>query len=150
MKLVIALLLSVATVASAQDIHIGVGRTDYDLSGTGHEFVASGRYTRPLTGPLHVEIGMAWFSYPVTTYAFPEVGLILRPTSGPIRPYIGAGAGIAVALKGEGGGETTLFAAGGLDLRFGRWGLRSELRVRSVSPWAAVTADITAGPTFAL
>lgn len=144
-----ALLLGAPSAASAQDLHVGVGRSDYDLAGTGHVFVASARYSSPLTGALAIEIGGTWFEYEFATYAFPEVSLVLGPRLGSLRPYLAAGAGVTVALQGFGGGRPTLHAAAGLNVRLNpRWGLRSELRVRAVDPWGAVTADITAGPTL--
>lgn len=140
-----------ASTANAQEIHFGLGRSDYDLSGTGHVFVASARYAHAVTGPLAVEVGATWFKYDVATYAFPEASLVLRPNFGSVRPFLAAGAGVTVALKGYGGGTLTLHGAGGLDLRISpSWSLRSELRLRAVDPWAAVTADITLGPTLRL
>lgn len=153
-SIVIALTVAFAPQIAAQEqaVHLGLGPSSYDLAGTGSTWVGTARYTARVTGPLHVEAGAVFFSYESQgggeyAYLFPEISAVLKVPHGDLRPYLAAGGGFTVALKGEGGGKPTLHLAAGTDLVLSeRLGLRADYRVRAVDPWGAVTSDFTFGP----
>ena len=157
-SIVTVLTVAFAPLVAAQEkgVYLGLGPSSYDLSGTGSTRVGTARYTTRVTGPLYVEAGAVFFSYPPaegggeSAYLFPEISAMLRVPRGDIRPYLVAGAGFTVAMKGEGfpgGGKTTLHIGAGTDLVFSNvFAVRADYRVRAVDPWGAVTADFTFGP----
>jgi hypothetical protein len=156
-SIALAFVVAFAPQIAAQDptLHAGLGYSNYDLSGVGDTWVGLARYSTRPSGPFRFEIGTTYFHYETafgetTWYLFPEVSALLQLPRGPLRPYVAAGAGLTVALKGNGGGRPTLHGAAGLDMVFGRVGIRSEFRLRAVDPWGAVTADLTVGPTLGL
>jgi hypothetical protein len=127
------------------------GISQYDLSGTGTRKFAAMRVQVPVLSHLVIEPGLGFMDYriqgqrpaPRARLWFPEVQVQAEAQLGPVRPYLGAGGGLAVeSLLGERGTEPTLSAAGGarIDLP-GNWGLEGELRIRAIDPWTGTTAD---------
>lgn len=144
-----------ASPAAAQSLlTLTAGPSQYDLSGTGTAPFAAVRVMVPVHPVLSVEPSLGWMSYDSqfddrTTLWFPEGQLVLHPWAGRVRPYLGAGAGVAlVSGPGDDDIETTLSAALGalFDLNE-TWGVRGELRIRAVDPWVGTTADWGLGVT---
>lgn len=150
----IAFVFAVAPQVGAQDrsVHAGFGVSSFDLSGTGSSFIGTVRYTHAVTGPLYVEVGTAFFNYNnqfggEQTYLFPEVSAVLKVPRGSLQPYLAAGAGFTVALKGDDGFRPTLHLGAGVDwLLSHTFGLRVDFRLRSVDPFAGNASDVTLGP----
>jgi hypothetical protein len=125
------------------------GPAPYDLSGTG-------------TG-LSTRIGLTLDSGIPTLRFEPSLGVLLASgnnlflpevslqavAGGRFRPYVGVGAGAAWQFDGNGTAlRATLHAALGARLPLSDpWGLRAEIRARSVDPWAGETVDLAVGVT---
>jgi hypothetical protein len=75
----------------------------------------------------------------------------LQVPRGSLRPYLGAGAGIAFTKEGDTTfTDFTLAGAGGLRIvASSAWSFRGELRIRAVDPWTGTTADWGFGITRA-
>lgn len=131
------------------------GPSSYDLSGTGTAFAASLSSTVHLAGRvLLLSPNFGYFTYRTQFgsrrhFLFPEAGLQLQAPMGRFRPYLGAGAGAGIDTQGGPSQlDFTLHAAAGFRLRVrNEWGLRGELRVRSVDPFHGNTADFGIGIT---
>ena len=130
------------------------GVSQYDLSGTGTGPFAAVRYERLIRPALIAGAGIAYMTdrqeFRVREHhVFPEVMLQLQVPRGSLRPYLGAGAGLAFSSAGD-FSETdwTLAGAGGLRIAAGSaWSIRGELRIRAVDPWVGTTADWGFGVT---
>jgi hypothetical protein len=145
-----------ATIAFAQemtriDLGVAVGLSPYDLSGTGTGIAAAVRGGWQPRSWLVIEPGVGFFSYISqadirSIYLFPELSLQGQLQLGRVRPFLGAGAGGAFDVGGEGETVATLHAAGGARVDLGAdWKLSGELRVRAVRPWTGNTADFLLG-----
>lgn len=126
------------------------GPAPYDIARTGTGLVAALRIEVPSGRIWVVEPGVGVFRFTSQfgnkiAYLLPEVSLQIQPPSGSVRPYLGAGAGIAEYLSGRGSTFGTLHAAAGFRLRLGNWGFRGDVRIRSIDPFAQTTTDLTVG-----
>jgi hypothetical protein len=154
--------LVVGLIASASALHAQTdnaltlmgGASQYDLSGTGTGPFAAVRYERRVRPALIAEAGVAYMTdrqefRPREHHVFPEVMLQLQVPRGSLRPYLGAGAGLAFSWAGDASKtDLTLAGAGGLRLAVGSaWSVRAELRLRAVDPWVGTTADWGVGVT---
>lgn len=152
----LALISAAPSPAFAQTLHLGAGRSSYDLSGVGTTWaVVNARSTFRIAGPFHVEGGATYYRYTAqfgqpVSYLLPEVSAVLRASDvvEELSLYLGAGAGLGVGLEGDHRVRMTLHAATGFELRPDpRWGIRVEGRLRTF-PFGSVMTDITVGPTF--
>jgi hypothetical protein len=127
---------------------IVAGPFQYDLSGTGTSVFGAVRLDIPLTRYVVFEPGVTVGRYDPQfgskiTLIFPELQMQLRAPSDAVSPYLGAGVGPAFAIRG-GQSETELFLTGALGVRVrlsSEWGMRGELRVRAIDPFAGTTAE---------
>jgi hypothetical protein len=127
------------------------GPSSYDLAGTGTAGFGAVRFDLPSGRALVFEPGLTVFRYSTSageriTYLLPELGVQVQVPGGPVRPYVGGGLGFSEFLSGRGQSDLTLHAAAGLRADVGAgWGLRGEVRVRSIDPFAGSTADFGVG-----
>lgn len=135
---------------------LAAGASRYDLAGTGTGLAAAtGLAWRPTRG-LVLEPGATLFTYTPqfgarVTYVMPELSLQGELGIGRFRPFLGVGGGAAVSVGGRGGTTKTLHAALGCRVAVsGPWSIRTEARVRSVSPWSGTTADLLLGVSRAV
>jgi hypothetical protein len=135
---------------------IAAGPSPYDLAGTGTGTAVAGFLAwRPARG-LVIEPGFTVFSYRSqfderTNLLLPEVSFQGELALGAFRPFLGGGAGGAVALSGVPSTSVTLHAVGGARVDLGqRWGLLGEMRIRAVHPWTGNTVDFLFGASRAL
>jgi hypothetical protein len=152
-------LLPAARPAPAQGrlaVAIAAGPSPYDLSGTGTGAAVGGFLPwRPARG-LVVEPGLTVFSYTSqyderTNLLLPEVSIQGELVLGQFRPFLGGGAGGSFAVSGVPTTTVTLHAVGGARVDLGEtWGLRGEMRIRSVHPWTGHTVDFLFGVSRAL
>jgi len=131
-------------------ISILAGPTSYDLVGTGNGFNAALRLDGEVLRFLVLETGASYFRYrpgPSTiSYVMPEIGVQLQVPKGAVRPYLGGGLGGAAELKGPSRLLLTLHAAAGLRARISEgWGVRGDVRLRSVDPFSGSTLDFGFG-----
>ena len=86
-----------------------------------------------------------------SSWMFPELSLQAQSHLGALRPYLGAGIGTGTTgLSGPAHWKFTMVAMGGARVHLaGRWGVRGEVRLRSVDPWNGRTADFNLGFTHA-
>ncbi len=86
-----------------------------------------------------------------SSYMFPELTVQAQEHIGGLRPYLGVGLGTATAgLSGPAHWKFTMVAMGGARVHLaGRWGVRGEVRLRSVDPFSGRTADFNLGFTHA-
>lgn len=132
-----------------------VGASRYELPGTGTGFSLNAGLTIPLVRrTLSIEPSLGFLRYTTqfgkhSTYMFPELTLQAERRLGAARPYLGAGLGTGtVGLTGPARWKFTLVALGGVRVHLGgRWGVRGEVRLRSVDPWNGHTADFGVGFT---
>jgi hypothetical protein len=127
------------------------GAVQYDLSGTGTRGFGGVRAQLPVLRHLLVEPGVIYMNYriqgnlrgPRVAMWFPEVQLQAELPLATVRPYLGVGAGLAVAsLLDEREMEATAAIAGGARVALpGAWGVGGELRVRAVDPFTGTTAE---------
>lgn len=156
----VALLLAAAPrAAEAQRttaVTAGGGAAPYDLVGVGTAWVAGAELTAPAGRLLLAEVGGRVLRYETpsrghVTHLFPSAGLYLDAGGRDVRFYAGGGAGASLVTEGPGDVDATLHGAAGFRVRIRpRWLVRPELRVRSVDPWAGVTAELTLGVTYRL
>ena len=136
---------------------IMVGASRYDLTGTGTGFSLNAGITLPLVRRvvfLEPSIGFVTVTTQFgkhTAWMFPELTAQAQHRIGVVRPYVGVGLGTGTAgLSGAARWKLTLLALGGLRVHLGgRWGVRGEVRLRSVDPWNGNTADFGIGFTRA-
>lgn len=131
---------------------VGVGPSAYDLSGTGTSFVIAARIEYPPVNVLTLEVSVSYFEYTpqlsirAERFLFPEVSVQGNLPLGPVWPYLGGGLGFAAVVSGRSDSHLTVHGAFGARLRLpGHWGVRGELRLRSVDPFVGNTADFTVG-----
>jgi hypothetical protein len=127
------------------------GVMQYDLAGTGSRAFAGARAQIPLTALLLVDLGAIYINYrphgeaeaPRSHIWFPEVQLQVVTAFGAVRPYLGAGAGVALeSVAGERFTEATLSGAVGARLPImDRIVGGAEVRIRAVNPFVGTTAD---------
>lgn len=140
----------IAQSAQRSELSLLLGPAPYDLAGTGTGGTgrlglswALGRGTVALEPSLGVLLASG------NNLLLPEISLEAAVGHSRFRPYVGAGAGAAWAFDGNGPTwRATLHAMIGARLALSDgWGLRGELRARSVDPWIGETVDITVGFT---
>ena len=132
-----------------------LGPSPYDLSGTGTGFAANLGIAVPmLRQALILEPSLGVFTYSSqfgnrTHWLFPELGLQAQAHLGGVRPYLGGGIGAGTeGLSGPARWQVTLHGVAGLRVHLGgRWGMRGEMRVRSVDPFHGNTVDFGFGIT---
>ena len=123
------------------------GPFQYDLSGTGTSVFGAARLELPLGAFAVIEPGLTVGRYDAqfgstVTLLFPEIQLQLQGR-GAVSPYLGVGAGPAFAFS-EGRSDSEVFLSTALGLRFrarSGWGVRGELRIRAIDPFAGTTAE---------
>jgi len=141
------------------------GPSEYDLSGTGVSGVVSGRLDVHLSRFLVIEPGLTVFHYtpqqPIfssgggtvtSTLLMPEVSIQAQLPLRVFRPFLGVGVGRASETGYGSTSAFTLHAVGGTRIQFrdSPWGVRAEVRVRTVDLWGSVMADYTAGLSYQL
>jgi len=132
-----------------------LGPSPYDLSGTGTGFALNVGITIPvLRQVLMVEPSIGIFTYSSqfgnrTHWLFPELGLQAQALAGRVRPYLGGGIGAGTeGLSGPARWKLTLHGVAGVRAHLGgRWGIRGEMRLRSVDPFHGNTLDLGIGVT---
>jgi hypothetical protein len=130
---------------------LSAGPSEYDLSGSGRTWVVAARTDLPMNRAVILEPGIALFSYRSQsgnrlTFLLPELSLQGQGRVGAVRPFVGGGIGFSSTTRGPNQNELTLHAVAGVRIAVSRvWGVRTELRVRSIDPWAGTTADLTFG-----
>jgi hypothetical protein len=159
--LVASALFGFAGHAAAQDamrLSLSAGVSDYDLSGTGSSFTASGRADFPLRRSIRIEGGIGAL-FPkqqfgdTTTVILPE-GQIQLELDRRVSPYLGVGAGLAMDFRDEVDGGTLLDPTvnGAVGVRahlINALGVRAELRLRYHGRrFQGSSADITGGITW--
>jgi hypothetical protein len=127
-----------------------VGPAPYDLAGTGTG--GSGRLGlswSPAGRVVILEPSLGVLAASGNNLLVPELSLEAEAGRGRFRPYVGAGAGAAWAFDGNGPAwRATLHALVGVRLALPPgWGLRAELRARSVDPWTGEAVDLGVGFT---
>lgn len=137
---------SPADAAGQTTASFSVGAAEYDLAGTGLTGTGAVRIERRVAAALSVQVGTGLFWYETqgdqrVAMLLPEVGVLAHLPSGfPL--YLAVGAGHTLGVAGSPDDDPTLFAALGVDLGDpGGWGVRPELRVRTVDPWIGTIAD---------
>jgi hypothetical protein len=132
------------------ELSLLVGPVPYDLAGTGTGGTGRLGLGWTLAGRVVVvEPSVGVLAASGNNLLLPELSLEVAAGRGPLRPYLGAGAGAAWAFDGNGPAwRATLHAMLGARLALPEgWGLRAELRARSVDPWTGETVDIGVGFT---
>ncbi len=151
--------------ASAQDqnriaLALSGGITTYDLAGTGTAGVAEAAAYLPVLSFFVVEAGLGFLRYDQyddpqlsshVSYLLPELSFQVQVPGRVANPYLGGGAGLAVVVEGRSATDMTLHAVLGVRAWLGaRWGARSEVRLRSIDPFAGNTFDFTVGIQYRL
>jgi hypothetical protein len=127
-----------------------VGSAPYDLAGTGTGGTGRlGLSWSPAGRVVILEPSLGVLVASGNNLLLPEVSLEAAAGRGRFRPYVGAGAGAAWAFDGNGPAwRATLHALVGVRLALPQeWGLRAELRARSVDPWSGEAVDLGVGVT---
>jgi hypothetical protein len=127
-----------------------VGPAPYDLAGTGTGGTGRlGLSWSPVGRVVILEPSLGVLAASGNNLLLPEVSLEAAAGRGRFRPYVGAGAGAAWAFDGNGPAwRATLHALVGVRLALPQaWGLRAELRLRSVDPWTGEAVDLGVGVT---
>jgi len=126
-----------------------MGLSSFDFAGTGTGIVSAARFEWLVGRSVPIEVGLTGFVDPPAGqrgYFLPEAGLHLRWTGTRAAAYLGAGAGLGIALHGGGDIGPTVHGAAGLRIRVARaTQLQLELRARAVGPSGGHTTDITLG-----
>jgi hypothetical protein len=160
-------ILALATIPSlvhAQELNAPVftisgGPSFFRLPELGHGtgLAISGTQDRMIAGPLGWQLNLT--SWTVTEHVqagaitarethsalFPEIGLTVQPRWPTVRPFVSAGLGATLSL-GRIKSGAALYAAGGLRWRLAnRLNARTELRLRSIRPFAGHTWEATLG-----
>jgi hypothetical protein len=158
----LVLLFATAGHATAQEelrITLSAGTSEFDLSGTGNGFTASGRFDFPLRGFLRLEPGLGFL---IASQQFGDTTTVLMPEAQVqvqldrrLSPYLGLGAGLAADLRDEADGGMVVrpTVSGSAGIRLAVWrgvGVRAELRVRyHGTRFQGSTADLTGGLSYA-
>jgi hypothetical protein len=131
------------------ELSLLLGPAPYDLGGTGTGGAGRLGVSWGLADRVVLEPSLGVFAASGNNMFLPEVSLELAAGRGRFRPYLGAGAGAAWAFDGNGSAwRATLHAMVGARVGFpGGWGLRAELRARTVDPWTGETVDFGVGVT---
>lgn len=132
-----------------------IGASRYDLSGTGTGISLNAGFTIPLVRRvvlLEPSLGILRYTTAFgnrSSWLFPELTVQAQHRIGGARPYLGLGLGTGTAgLSGMARWKFTMLGLGGVRVHLGgRWGVRGEVRVRSVDPWNGRTADFGIGFT---
>ncbi len=133
---------------------VAAGPASYDLSGTGTSFVIAVNAEYSPLKPVIWEARLVYFQYKSQAdinyrILMPEIGVQVFIPVGSVQPYLGVGAGISTVVSGPKDTELTLHTAFGLRVIASRnFGLRGEIRIRSVDPWSGTIADFTGGLTY--
>lgn len=133
------------------ELSVAGGPSNYDLSGTGTALAVGAQLPWHPGRPFVVEPGVMFYTYSSqfgtrTSHLMPEVSLQVQAQLKRVLPFAGVGAGAAFGLSGPNRIDLTLHATAGVRVELNRdWGLRGELRVRSVNPWVGTTADLLFG-----
>lgn len=127
------------------------GLTQFDLSGTGTRSFVAVRAQLPVLRHFIAEPGIGFMSYRLhglpgrhrVSVWLPEVQLQAELPLGGVRPYLGAGAGLALQrVSGESVTDATLSVAGGARVGLSAgWSAGGELRIRAIDPFHGTTAD---------
>jgi outer membrane protein with beta-barrel domain len=162
-----ALLVLAAVPASAQaqregpstEAGVMIGASRYGFSGTatgtGTGFSLNAGIAIPLVRRVvFLEPSLGFLSYTTqfgnhSSWMFPELSLQVQRPRGGVRPYLGAGIGTGTTgLSGPARWKFTMLGLAGVRVHIGgRWGVRAEVRLRSVDPWNGHTADFGFGFT---
>ena len=146
----LAVAAATASAASAQEttLEVVAAASQYDLSGTGTERYVAIRGTAPFISIFRIEAGVGYMNYRSQGndrihIVLPEAQAQLDLLHGSIKPYVGAGVGVALSrAEGETDFDQTLSAAFGARIDIGNgWFSGAELRVRSIDPWVGSTGD---------
>lgn len=132
-----------------------LGPSPYDLSGTGTGFAVNAGIAVPLLPQvLLLEPSLGVFTRTSEFgnrehWLFPELSLQVQARVGGVRPYLGGGIGAGTAgLSGPARWKFTMHGLGGVRVHLsGQWGVRGEMRVRSVDPFHGNTVDFGIGVT---
>ena len=132
-------------------ISVMAGPSRYDLSGTGTALAGGLRIDIPSGRRMVIEIGATYLRYqpsqgPKVNYLLPEVSVQYILASAGVRPYVGGGLGEGEFLSGPGAGKFTMHATGGIRAMIANgWGVRGEVRARSIDPFRGHTVDLSFG-----
>jgi len=132
----------------------GLGKFDLGESGSGNGFAAGFGISIPSGRYFLVEPGIGFFRYTSAfgehiAYILPEVSLQVQAPWRSVRPYLGVGGGFSEYSSGRGTTYGTLHAAGGVRVRIaGGYGLRAEVRTRSIDPFRLTTTGFLLGFTW--
>jgi hypothetical protein len=140
-----------APAARSLEVSVAGGPSGYDLSGTGTALAVGAQLPWRPGRPFVVEPAVMFFTYSSQfetriNYLMPEVSLQAEAELKRVRPFAGVGLGAALRISGPSETDLTLHATAGMRVELSRtWGLRGELRVRSIDPWVGSTADFLFG-----
>jgi len=140
---------------SPSETSLILGPSPYDLSGTGTGFAVNIGITVPMLRQILIlEPSLGIFTYSSqlgnrTHWLFPELGLQAQAHLGGVRPYLGGGIGAGTeGLSGPARWQVTLHGVTGMRVPLGgRWGIRGEMRLRSIDPFHGNTVDFGIGVT---
>ena len=143
--------------APSSEAGVMIGASRYDLSGTGTGFSFNAGITIPLARRVvFLEPSLGFLAYTTqfgnhSSWMFPELTVQAQHRLGLVRPYLGVGLGTGTTgLSGPAHWKFTLLGLGGVRVHLAaRWGVRGEVRLRSVDPWNGHTADFNVGFTHA-
>jgi hypothetical protein len=128
------------------------GAWEYDLSGTGTTGFGGLRLELPVGRLLVIEPGLTYARYSTqfdqgVNYLLPEVQAQLQAPGRWVRPFLGAGLGLAYAWAGGANAtDLTLSGSAGVRVRLSElWSARAELRARSIDPFHGTVAEWTLG-----
>jgi hypothetical protein len=154
----LVLLFAISGHAAAQSemrISLSAGVSEFDLSGTGDSFTASGRVDFPLKSFLGLEAGVGAL-FPAQQFG--DTTIVLLPEAQVqvqldrrVAPYLGVGLGASFDLREEVDGGTVADPTvnGALGIRYllvDALGLRAEARVRyHGTGFTGTTVDLTGG-----
>lgn len=134
---------------------LAAGINRYDIQGaSGTDWVIAARFAIPVGAYGIAEPGVTFLRWRPAigtkiTYLIPELSFQMQGYVKSLRPYIGAGIGYSTPSRGALAvteNFLALHAAAGVRLYLSRrWGLRAEVRARSINPWSGTTIDMTFG-----
>ena len=152
--LVIVLLAALTRPSVGQGRALAVvgGAWEYDLSGTGTSGFGGLRLELPIHRVFLIEPGLTYARYSTqfdsgVNYLIPEVQGQVQIPGRWVRPFLGAGLGVAYAWSGGASAtDLSLSASAGLRVRLADlWSARAELRARSIDPFHGTIAEWTFG-----
>ncbi len=145
--------------AQAPGVRVGAGIGLLDFDGHPRTGIVGARLEASLSPNVFLDVGVAWFSYgsrsgPADTlpgFLMPDVGLALQVPLGRLRPYVGAGVGLAADLGSGGGAFSAIHLAAGVQLDlWGSWAARFDYRIRALASPHTDSREITVGLTTRL